>query len=116
MHATNINTWYDQKKQTSIMYSKTRSKWIEGPNIPVGLKFVNACGLSLNRSKVLFVGVSLMPFADTLNNITLTYDFSKRKWEYQEYLPISMNTVGVGVGMYYTSCAKYFDKDVEKAM
>ena len=107
---TNIFTWMSQNSQTSIMYSKSRHKWIQGPTIPSGIKFVSACGLSLNRNMIMFVGVSRLPFETTINNITIMYDFKSRKWEFQDDLPNLMNE---HYTFYYTSCAIDFGKDVE---
>ena len=109
---TNMFTWLGQKFQTSMMYSKSRHKWIQGPTIPNGIKFVNACGLSLNRSTVLFVGVSPLPFETTINNITITYNFKSRKWKFQDNLPNLMEEQST---FYHTSCAIDFGKDVMNA-
>ena len=107
----NIVQWYEQLNQTSTMFSKARKKWIKGPNLPVGLKFTNACGLALNRSKVLFVGVSRLPF-DLIpsNYITLTYDIEDKIWQFQgELSGQSDKTL-----LYYTSCAVNFEKNGER--
>ena len=109
---TNMFTWMSQLSQTSIMYSKSRHKWIQGPKIPNGIKFVNACSVSLNRDTILFVGVSLLPFETTINNITIAYNFKSRKWKFQDDLP---NLLEEQSTFYYTSCTFDFGKNVMNA-
>ena len=92
--------WHNQFSQTSTMFSKNRKKWIAGPKLPYGLKFTGACGLPLNRSIALFVGVSHLPFFMTNNDMTLTFDFQSRKWKYQESIP----TLPQSAPFYHTTC------------
>ena len=104
----NMMLWYALFSQTSIMFSKDRKKWLDGPKLPQGLKFTGACGMSLNRTVVLFVGVSLLPFDITNNDVTLTYDFQSRKWKYQESIPI----IPQSFPFYHTTCILDFGKNL----
>ena len=105
---SNYDWWHSQKLyQKSKLFSKARKKWIDGPTLPAGLKFTNACGLSLNRRKVLFVGVSRHPFDFNMNNITIMYDIEEKKWQFHEELSITQNNKNP---LHYSSCAVIFEK------
>ena len=93
------------------MFSKARKKWIDGPTLPAGLKFTNACGLSLNRSKVLFVGVTRHPFEKNSNNITIMYDIEEKKWQFHEELSTPQKNKNP---LHYCSCAVTFKKSGER--
>ena len=107
----NMMTWYGLSSQTSVIFSKDRKRWLSGPKLPDGLKFTGACGLSLNRTVVLFVGVSLLPFFVTNNDVTLTYDFQIRKWRYQKSIPI----ISQSSPFYHTTCVLDFGHDLTEA-
>ena len=109
--ASNYDWWhYQNLQQKSKMFSKARKKWIDGPILPVGLKFTNACGISLNRSKVLFVGVSRDPFDMNMNNITIMYDIEENRWQFHEELSTPHNKNP----LHYCSCAVTFEKNGER--
>ena len=108
----NLEIWFEQLNQTSVMFSKDRKQWIEGPSLPEGLKFTDACGISLHRSKILFVGVSSMPFELNPNDVTITYDFEEKKWQFQGMLP----SLDDKSPLYDTSCVMNFEKNLEKRL
>ena len=104
----NMEKWYRQSSQISSIFSKAKQKWMDGPKLPIILKFINACGLSLNRTTVIFIGASLLPFEESSNDITISYDFQSLKWYNHEKLPGLAN---YGYPLLYTSCTQIFDKD-----
>ena len=108
----NLEIWYEQLNQASVMFSKTRKQWIDGPKLPEGLKFTDACSISLHRSKILFVGVSSMPFELNQNDMTITYDFEAKKWQLQGMLP----GLDDKSPLYDTSCVMKFEKNLEKRL
>ena len=109
---SNYDWWHSQKLyQKSKLFSKARKKWIDGPTLPAGLKFTNACGLSLNRSKVLFVGVTRHPFEKNSNNITIMYDIEEKKWQFHEELSTPQKNKNP---LHYCSCAVTFKKNGER--
>ena len=64
--------------------------WLSGPKLPDGLKFTGACGLSLNRTVVLFVGIKFQSYgfyANYKSNLAFTYDFTTQIWKMQHILP-----------------------------
>ena len=104
----NMDTWYRQSSQISSMFSKAKQKWMDGPSLPIRLKFINACGLSLNKTTVIFIGASLLPFEGSPNDITISYNFQSLEWYNHEKLPGLANHE---YPLHYTSCTLIFDKE-----
>jgi hypothetical protein len=45
-------------KNKSILWNIKKNKWIKGPRFPNGYSAIGGCALAINRSKVIFFGVS----------------------------------------------------------
>ena len=100
--------WARNPKQKSYLWSKKRKHWIKGPEIPSSIKFARACGLQLNSTRILFIGVSSMPFTLTPNDKTITYNFQSRQWKFQEQLSMS-HSFNYNY-LYESSCSFYETK------
>ena len=101
--------WKSNINQNSYLWSKKKKSWIKGPEIPTNIKFARACGLPLNSTTILFIGVSSMPFTLTPNDKTITYNFQSRQWKFQE--PLSMSNSSNYDYLYECSCSFYETKN-----
>ena len=71
----------------SYLWSLNKRRWLPGPDIG-DYSYENACGVSLNKSSVLLIGVAQGPFHEFEQNIkTLIYNFELKKLSEQQSLP-----------------------------
>ena len=110
---------------SSQIWSLSKQKWIQGPQVPRGYFSLNSCAIALNSTAVLIIG--LIPISNQAfdeiynynhigllpNPATFIYNFQSNSWIEQESLPYEVEG-GVWEYFYDNSCQVVDGKNTKR--